>query len=79
MVMAPAKTGNDKSNRNVVTRIDQTNRGIRCKVKPGALILRMVVMKFIELKIDDAPARCKLNITKSTAGPGCPAELDKGG
>jgi hypothetical protein len=79
MVMAPAKTGNDKSKRNVVTNIDQTNKGILWRVSPGALMLRIVVMKLMELRIDEAPARCKLKITKSTAGPGCPVELERGG
>jgi len=30
----------------------------------------IVVIKLIAPKIDDAPARCKLKIAKSTAGPG---------
>ena len=40
-------------------------------------MLKMVVMKLIELKIEDAPARCSARIAKSTAGPGCP-EVDSG-
>jgi len=31
----------------------------------------MVVIILIELKIDETPAICKLNIAKSTAGPEC--------
>ena len=57
MVIAPANTGIANSNRKVVTKIDQTNRGIRCMVSPGARIFRIVVMKLIELRIDDAPAK----------------------
>jgi len=37
--------------------------------KPGVLIFIIVVIILIELKIDDTPAICKLNIAKSTAGP----------
>ena len=70
MVIAPARTGKDKSNKNVVTKMDHTNSGILCRVSPGALIFRIVVIKLIELRIDEAPARCKLKITRSTAGPG---------
>jgi len=36
---------------------------------PGALIFKTVVIKLIELKILLKPAKCKLNIAKSTAPP----------
>jgi hypothetical protein len=39
---------------------------------PGARMLKMVVMKLIELRIDEAPARCWARMAKSTAGPGWP-------
>ena len=58
-------------------RIDHAKRGILCKVIPGALILNIVVIKFIAPKIDEAPARCIDNITISTAGPPCP-EVESG-
>jgi hypothetical protein len=32
----------------------------------------MVVMKLMELRIDEAPARCSASMAKSTAGPGWP-------
>ena len=79
MVMAPASTGNESSNRKVVTRIDHTNSGILCRVMPGARMLKMVVMKLIAPRIDDAPARCRLKIAMSTAGPEWPADDDRGG
>ena len=64
-----------------MTRIDQTNSGIRCSVMPGARMLKIVVMKLIELMIDEAPARCSDRIAMSIDGPGCPAGLapDSGG
>ena len=36
----------------------------------GALMLKIVVIKFIAPKIDEAPAICKLKIARSIAGPG---------
>jgi hypothetical protein len=47
----------------------QTNKGILCIFIPGALIFITVVIKFIAPKIDDAPAKCKLKIAKSTEPP----------
>src|SRR6202790_4064758 len=77
MVMAPASTGSAKSSRNTVTRIDQTNSGLLCRVMPGARMLKIVVMKLMAPRIDEAPARCSDRIAKSTAGPGWP-EVDSG-
>ena len=72
IVMADAKTGKDRSSRKAVTRIDQTNSGILCSVMPGARMLKMVVMKLIAPRIDEAPARWSEKIAMSTAGPGDP-------
>jgi hypothetical protein len=69
MVIAPPKTGKDSNSRNDVINTDQTKRGIRCKLIPGALILKIVVIKLIEPKIEAAPDKCKLKIAKSTDGP----------
>ena len=65
--------------RKAVTRIDQENNGILCNVIPGVLIFKIVVIKLTAPKIDEAPAKCKLKIAKSTEGPECAATLDKGG
>ena len=65
-----SKTGNDNKSRNAVTKIDHENKGILCKVIPGALIFKIVVIKLIAPKIEEAPATCKLKIAKSIAGPG---------
>ena len=78
MVIAPASTGSDSSSRNAVTSIDHTNSGILCSVMPGARMLKIVVMKLIAPRIEEAPARCSDRIPKSTAGPGWP-EVDSGG
>jgi hypothetical protein len=49
--------------------MDQTNKGILSIVIPGALILRMVVIKLIAPIIEEAPAKCRLNIAISTEPP----------
>ncbi len=41
-------------------------------VMPGARMLKIVVMKLMAPRIDDAPARWIDRMTKSTAGPGWP-------
>ena len=76
--MAPASTGSDRSSRNAVTRIDQTKSGILCSVMPGARMLKIVVMKLMAPRIDEAPARWIERMAKSIAGPGCP-EVENGG
>ncbi len=72
MVMAPASTGSDSNSRKAVTRIDHTNSGILCSVMPGARMLKMVVMKLMAPRIDEAPARCSDRMAKSMAMPGVP-------
>ena len=79
MVMAPPKTGSDSSSKKVVTRIDHTNSGILCNVMPGARMLKIVVMKLIAPRIDEAPARWRAKIAMSTLAPGWPKTEDKGG
>src|SRR6201990_3079274 len=77
MVMAPASTGIASRIRKTVTSCDHTNNGILCRVMPGARMLKIVVMKLIAPRIDDAPARCSDRMAKSTAGPGWP-DVDSG-
>jgi len=79
IVIPPAKTGRDSSNKNAVIKTDHTNRGIVYIVNPGTLILNIVVIKFIAPNKDEIPARCKLNIAKSTAPPECATILLNGG
>ena len=56
-MIAPAKTGSDNSNKNVVTKTDHTNKGSRSKEIPGARILIIVVINLIDAKIEEAPAK----------------------
>ena len=79
MVIAPARTGRDNKRRNAVTKTDHTNNGSRSKDIPGVRILIMVVIKFIEAKIEEAPAKCKENIARSTDPPAWAMFLERGG
>jgi hypothetical protein len=69
MVIAPAKTGNERSNKIAVINTDHTNRGIRSKVIPSDRILITVVIKLTAPKIEEIPAKCKEKIAKSTEAP----------
>lgn len=76
---APAKTGRDNNNKMVVIRIDQQNKCIFSKLNNPLRMFMMVVIKLIVPKTEDAPARCKEKIDRSTAGLGCPIILARGG
>ena len=76
--MAPARTGSDNKSRKAVTSTDQANSGILCSVMPGARMLKMVVMKLIAPRIDEAPAMWIDKIARSIAGPGWP-DVESGG
>lgn len=69
IVMAPANTGRDRSNRITVSVTAQTNRGIRSNFIPLDRIFITVVMKFTAPRIDEAPAKCSEKIAMSTDGP----------
>jgi len=79
IVIAPANTGNDNINKKAVIKIAHTNRGNRCIVIPGALMLKIVVIKLTVPKIEETPARCKLKIAKSTEPPEWNPMPDNGG
>jgi hypothetical protein len=67
--MAPANTGKDNNKSIAVIKTAQTNKGILCIFSAGDLIFKTVVIKFIAPKIEEAPAKCKLKIAKSTDPP----------
>lgn len=56
-MIAPARTGKDRSNRTTVIVTAQTNSGIRSRLIPCHRILITVVMKLTAPRIDEAPAR----------------------
>lgn len=67
--MAPANTGRDNSNNTTVILTAHTNKGIRSSVRPCHRMLITVVMKFTAPRIDEAPARWREKIARSTEGP----------
>ena len=71
IVIAPANTGRDRRRRKAVIRTDHTKRGSLCINIPGPRILKMVTIKLIAPRIEEAPDRCRLKIARSTAGPEC--------
>jgi len=71
IVIAPAKTGKESKSKNAVMNTAQANKGTLCAVIPGALMLTIVTIKLIAPRIEDIPAKCRLNIAKSTEPPLC--------
>lgn len=68
-MIAPAKTGSDRSRRITVKNTAHVNRGIRSSRSPFVRMFITVEMKFTAPKIDEAPAKCSEKIAMSTDGP----------
>lgn len=79
MVIAPANTGRESNSRMAVMSTLHTNKGIRSRDMPAGRILTHVVMKLMAPKIDDAPAKCREKMVRSTLGPAWAIFADKGG
>jgi hypothetical protein len=71
MVIAPARTGSDSRSNTTVIVTAHTKSGIRSNCIPCQRILITVVMKLMAPRIEDAPARCREKMAKSTDGPAC--------
>jgi len=56
MVIAPAKTGKDSNKRIVVIKIDHRNNDRCSKIKDLGRMLIIVVIKLIDLRIEETPA-----------------------
>lgn len=69
IVMAPARTGRANRRRIVVRNTDQTNRGVKSQERELDRILIMVEIKLMAPRIEEAPARCRLKIDRSTEAP----------
>lgn len=67
--MAPANTGKERRSNTTVIVTAHTNRGIRSSVNPCHRMLITVVIKFTAPKIDEAPAKCREKMARSTEGP----------
>lgn len=78
-MMAPAKTGRVSTRRMVVMITAHTNKGIRSNRIPFDRMLIIVVIKLIDPKIDEAPAKWSEKIAKSTDGPEWARFLESGG
>lgn len=78
-MIAPAKTGRVSTRRMVVMITAHTNKGIRSNRIPFDRMLIIVVMKLIDPKIDEAPAKWSEKIAKSTDGPEWARLLESGG
>jgi hypothetical protein len=79
IVIAPANTGSERSNKIAVKKTDQTNKGVRSHVKPAERMLIIVVIKFTAPRIDEAPAKCNLKIDKSIEDPAWAIAAERGG
>lgn len=55
--MAPANTGNASSNKTAVIKTDQTNSGMESKLIVDDRIFKIVVMKLMAPRMEEAPAR----------------------
>lgn len=69
IVIAPAKTGNERRRRTAVIFTDQTNSGRRSNSIARQRILITVVMKLIAPKIEEMPARWREKMARSTDAP----------
>jgi len=78
IVIAPASTGRESSKRKAVKSTDQANNGMISNFKPLPRIFAIVVIKLMEPRIEDTPARCREKIPKSTALPWWP-RVERGG
>lgn len=79
MVIAPARTGRDNKRSTVVILADHTNNGTRSSRSPFQRILITVVMKLIEPRIDEIPAKCSEKMARSTEGPAWAILSESGG
>jgi hypothetical protein len=69
IVIPPARTGKDNNNSTAVITTAHPKRYNLCNLKPGILMLIIVVMKLIAPNKLLTPAKCKAKIAKSTLGP----------
>ena len=69
IVIAAARTGRAKTKRTAVIATDQTNKGIRPDVIPFGRMFFAVVIKLMDAKIEETPAKWREKMAKSTAGP----------
>lgn len=79
IVIAAASTGSARSSIIAVIRTDQTNNGMLNIGIDFGFMLMHVVMKLIAPRIEDAPAKWREKMAKSTDGPECTRFPERGG
>lgn len=79
IVIPAARTGSDRRSSTAVINTDHTNNGVWYWVIAGGFILIIVVIKLIEPKIEETPAKCKEKIARSTEAPAWAKFPAKGG
>lgn len=79
MVIAAASTGRASRSIIAVIKTDHTNNGILNMGIDLGFMLIHVVIKLIAPRMEEAPARCKEKIARSTDGPECTRFPDSGG
>jgi len=57
IVIAPANTGRERRSKKAVNNTPQVKRGIISKERPEPRMLAMVVMKLIDPRMEEMPAR----------------------
>lgn len=69
IVIPAASTGRDSNSKIVVIITDQIKRGVwYCEIAGGFMLI-IVVIKLMEPRIDDTPARCSEKMVRSTDAP----------
>lgn len=68
-MIAPAKTGRERSKRNAVINTDHLNKGSNSNCRGSIHKLIEVVIKLIAPRMELIPAKCREKITKSTLKP----------
>ena len=79
IVIAPASTGKDRSNKIAVINTAQGNKGMRSRNMVTDRRLANVLIKFTAPKSEEIPAKWREKIVKSTLIPECPRFLLRGG
>ena len=79
IVIAPARTGRERRRRTAVMATDHTNKGILTRDIPDCRMFMMVVMKLMAPRIEEAPARWREKIVRSTEGLVCARLAESGG
>lgn len=79
IVMAAASTGSASRSITAVINTDHTNKGMLNIGIDLGFILMHVVMKLIAPRMDEAPAKCREKIARSTEGPEWTRFPERGG